>query len=294
VGVVASAQLLDLDPPRFGQALGREPCAVGHALADHPLLTLEAIADLADRFDGRIERHRADLPVVAPGGAPELEGPPSETVRGIEGNGCWMVFWYLDAQPEYRALLDACLDEAEAALPAGAGPAVQREAFLFLSAPDAVTPVHFDPEHNFLLQIRGRKEMHVMAFASAADEQRELDRYFDGGHRNLEAMPRDERTFVLDPGDGVYVPSFRPHWVRNGPRASVSLSITFRTPESRRAERVHQVNGRLRRLRLSPRPPGVSPALDRAKESAWLALRAPREPLRGVRRALGGARGDAG
>ena len=70
----------------------------------------------------------------------------------------------------------------------------------------------------------------------------------------------------------MYVPSWMPHWVRNGPEASVSLSITFRTQASRRAERVHRINSRLRQLRLSPRPPGGSAIRDRAKESAWVAL----------------------
>ena len=124
-----------------------------------------------------------------PGGAPDLEGPPSETVRGIDHNGRWMVFWYLEQVPEYGALLDDCLDEAQTYLPRAVGPMYQREAFLFLSAPGAVTPVHFDPEHNFLLQIRGRKDMNVSAFRSPETERRELERYYDGGVRNLEATP---------------------------------------------------------------------------------------------------------
>jgi hypothetical protein len=31
----------------------------------------------------------------------------------------------------------------------------------------------------------------------------------------------------MPPGDGVYVYPFAPHWVKNGPEPSVSLSITF-------------------------------------------------------------------
>ena len=132
-----------------------------HTLAEDPLLSLEAIAELADRFPGRVERHRADLPMVMPGGAPDLELSPAEMVRGIEDNGCWLVFWYVNQDPPYKALLDRCLDEAESYLPSAAGPVLQREAFLFLSAPNAVAPNHSDPEHNFLLQIRGHKDMNV-------------------------------------------------------------------------------------------------------------------------------------
>jgi hypothetical protein len=270
----ATERTLEVDASTFSAAFGRGPTAVGHTLADHPLLTLEAIAELADSLPpGSIERHRGDMPLVMPGGAPELDGRPSDTVLGIEGNGCWMVLWYLEQSPEYAALLDRVLDDAESFLPPGAGNATQREAFLFLSAPNSLTPVHIDPEHNFLLQIRGQKDMNVCPFPDRASELRELERYYDGGHRNLEALPSEGETFRLEPGGGVYVPSFMPHWVQNGPAASISLSITFRTPASLRAERVHQVNARLRRMKLSPKPPGSGERRDRAKELAYVAVR---------------------
>jgi hypothetical protein len=286
----ASRPVFSLEPQAFADAFGRRPIGVEHSLAQDPLLTLDAIAALAERFTGRVERHASDLPQVMPGGAPDLELSPADMVRGIEENRCWMVFWYVDQDPEYKQLLDRCLDEAETFLPPGTGPAIQREAFLFLSAPDAVTPIHFDPEHNFLLQIRGHKDMNVCAFPSVEVERGELDRYHDEGERNLAAVPSDGEVFGLDPGLGVYVPSFMPHWVKNGPRASVSLSITFRTRDSLRAERVHRINARLRQLRLRPTPAGVSPARDRAKEGLWLTARGARQSVTDLRRSLTGRR----
>ncbi len=268
---VGGDTLLELNGREFTGAFGQAPLAVEHRLADHPLMRLDAIADLADVFPGRIERHRGDQSLVVPGGAPDLDDSPSAMVRGIESNGCWMVFWYIEQVPEYRQLLDECVDQAEALLPAGTGPAIQREAFLFLSAPDSLTPIHFDAEHNFLLQIRGQKTMNVCPFDSEEAKQRELNRYHDGGHRNLDALPSEGQAFVLDPGHGVYVPSFMPHWVQNGPAASISLSITFRTRESRRAERIHWMNSRLRKVGLTPEPPGKSDARDRVKETMWIA-----------------------
>jgi hypothetical protein len=273
-GGLAEQLLLRIDDREaFVEAFAHEPAAVRHSLVDHPLLTLDAIAELADSLPlASVERHRADLPVVVPGGAPNIEGPPSETVRSIDTNGCWMVLWYLEQSPPYKALLDAVLDEAETVLAGRDGGMQRREAFLFISAPNAVTPVHFDPEHNFLLQIRGTKDMNVCAWDDPASAQRELDRYHDGGHRNLEVMPKDSTTFTLAPGDGVYVPPWRPHWVQNRDAVSISLSITFRTALSERAERVHALNSRLRRMHLSPRPAGSSERGDRAKELTYLLL----------------------
>jgi cupin superfamily protein len=274
--------LLQIDEDEaFSACFATGPMPVRHSLVDHPLLSLDAIAELADALpDVSVERHRADLPVVMPGGAPEVEGPPSETIRGIETNNCWMVLWYLEQRAEYKELLDAVLDQAEMHIRNRDGGMQRREAFLFISAPNATTPVHVDPEHNFLLQIRGEKDMNVCEWDDAESEQRELDRYHDGGHRNLDTMPRRSTTFRLTPGGGVYVPPWRPHWVQNSDAVSISLSITFRTAVSERAERVHIVNSYLRRLHVHPRPPGASDRADRAKETVFLA----RNRLRGAKK----------
>lgn len=277
----ASDRLLEIHAPEFASAFTRRPMAVRHNLVDHPLLRLDAIAELADRLPLEdVERHRADLPLLMPGGAPEIEGTPSDTVRGIQSNGCWMVLWNIEQIPAYKQLMDDVLADAQSSIrQSGAASRDlemsprRREAFLFLSAPNALTPVHFDPEQNFLLQISGSKDMHVVQFPDARIANEELERYYDGGHRNLEQMPAGEdRLFRMLPGDGVYVPSFDPHWVQNGPEISISLSITFRTRSSERFERVHQLNAKLRRARLRPRPPGQAVELDRAKELVHLAV----------------------
>jgi hypothetical protein len=266
----ASAQadrMVVIDGVGFADAFARRPFPVEHLLVDHPLLTLDGIAELADALPrSAVERHRADLPLVMPGGAPDqLDGRPSDTVRGIATNDSWMVLWNIEQAPAWRELLHRCLDDVKADIAGRDGGMMQREGFLFLSAPNAVTPAHFDPEHNLLLQIRGTKEMNVGRFPDPADQQRELDRYYDGGHRNLESVPVDAQTFVLSPGQGVYVNSFAPHWVHNRDEASISLSITFRTRRSEAAERAHALNARLRRLGLHPRPAGHDERRDRAK-----------------------------
>jgi hypothetical protein len=272
--------LLGLDQRSFAQSFARRPFWVEHSLPEHPLLSLEALAELADRLPREsVERHPGKQPLLVPGGAEDLDGRPSETVLSIEENGAWMVLWYIEQDPEYARLLNDCLDEVAAAI-GGEHGMRRREGFVFLSAPDATTPVHFDPEHNLLLQIRGQKDMNVGRFADPAEQQRELDRYHDGGHRNLERVPEDVECFRLTPGRGVYVHPFAPHYVQNGPAASVSLSITFRTRDTERTERVHRANAVLRRrLRAKPRPAGASALADGAKAAVMGAV----DGLRGMR-----------
>ena len=180
-----------------------------------------------------------------------------------------MVLKRVDDHPDYRRLLEETLSEVTAAVERQEGAITGREALIFISAPNSVTPTHLDPEYNFLLQVRGTKEMTVGRFPDKTTEDAELDRYYTGGHRNLDSMPADARTFPLSPGAGVFVPLHAPHVVRSGPDPSISIAVTWKTARSRELGILHAVNGRLRDLRLNPASPGRRPGLDRAKVGAW-------------------------
>lgn len=260
--------LLHVDPDRFLKVFGRTSMPVTHELADHPLLTLEAVATLAQRLpDASIEHNLGDVPVVATGHkVSTLDDDPAEIVKTIEANGSWMVLKNVEQDPQYRALLDELLDQVKPLVGSHEGGMLQREAFIFVSAPGSITPSHVDPEHNFLLQVKGTKDMNVGAFADKKTEQYELERFYGGGHRNIEQTPDEMETYALQPGDGVYVRPNAPHYVVNGDSASVSLSITWRTPKTDRASAVHRANGRLRRFGLKPTPPGRRVRGDRLKQ----------------------------
>ncbi len=277
--------LLQLDPDRFGDVLGRTSMRLTHRLVDHPLLEPSALADLADRLPATsVEHNLGALPTVAPSGeVVRVDAAPGDVVRTIEENRSWMVLKNVEADPAYGALLDECLDEVQTLLGEREGGMRQREAFIFLSAPDSVTPSHVDPEHNFLLQVGGTKVMHVGRFSDPEAEQRELERIYVGGHRNIEQPPAAVERYDLAPGDGVYVRPDAPHYVVNGPATSVSFSITWRTPATHRAARVHRANAQLRRLRLKPRPPGADARRDRAKEAIGVATAAAVRGARGLR-----------
>lgn len=258
--------LLSIDPAVLAGAFAREPLSVRHELTAHALLTVEALAELADALPvEKVEHNRGELPAVLIGDAPTVDLKPGEIARGIETNGCWMVLKNIELDPAYRDLLNTTLDEVEPLVSDLEGSMQEREGFIFLSAPGSVTPSHVDPEHNLLLQIRGTKDMNVGRFPDAETEQRHLERFYGGGHRNIDQLPVSSQVFPLTPGDGVYVPPNAPHWVQNGEAVSVSLSITWRTPVTDRVARVHAVNARLRRLHLSPRAPSDNALRDRAK-----------------------------
>jgi len=284
------SQILELDPQVFTNHFGGRGFMLRHSVAQHPLLRLDALATLADGLpEAQVEHNVGAVPTVAdPDAVQRLDLTPGQIARGIEGNGCWMVLKHVETDSAYRALLDAAIDEVMPYVPRPEGAVKQREAFIFLSAAHSVTPVHLDPEYNLLLQVRGSKRMHVSGHPDAEREQLELERYYTGGHRNLDHSPSDGQVFELTPGDGVWVPLHAPHWVQNGPEVSISLSVTFRTTRSLRGGRLHALNAQLRSRGMKPKAPGANAGFDLSKLVVLRAGTAVGQlRRRGVRRAQG-------
>jgi hypothetical protein len=279
VGHTRASSLVGIDRESFADAFARRSIHVSHELSDHPLFTLEAIADLADRLPPEsVRRERGHLPFINTDGYVDVgEGPPSQAILGIERNGFRVSLRDIHQAPEYAELIHECLDEVDAVVGDREGGMIHRAGYLFISSPAATTPMHFDVEHSFLLQVRGTKHVHVAAFDDDPEAlQRERSRYLDGAGCDFDAMTAAAETFTIDAGRGVYLPSYVPHWVETEAGASISFSIPFFTAFCRRAETVHRINRRLRRLHLSPRPPGASEPVDRTKEAvfrSWIALR---------------------
>jgi oxalate decarboxylase/phosphoglucose isomerase-like protein (cupin superfamily) len=286
-------ELVTADRSTLLENFARRPFAVTHALVEHPLLRLERIARLAESLhESQVESNPGTVPDVLPDGVAgartgteSVEPAPGEIVRGIETNGRWIVLKKIESDPEYRALLEESLEAIVPHVAHTEGGAVRKEAFIFISAPGSTTPSHIDPEHNLLLQIRGSKDMIVGAFPDPDTREAEIERQCGGGHRNLPDLPTDPTTFHMKPGDGVYVPIYAPHMVKNGPAVSISFSITFYTEESERMRGIYSMNARLRRLRMNPRRPGEHAGSDRVKSATW---RAARQGALAVRRLRGG------
>ncbi|MGL4551121.1 MAG: transcription factor [Gemmataceae bacterium] len=279
--------LLRIDRATFDPQFGRRPFAVGHHLADHPLFRLDRILLLARSLpEDRVEYNAGELPVGIDGSLTPRNGLSiEETVRRIEACRSWMVLKNVERDPEYAALLGACLEEVAATGHPAAQDMVHREAFLFLSSPGSVTPYHIDPEQNFLLQIRGKKFITVFDGEDRSLlTDPELEKFYQGAHRNL--VYKDEfgpkgTTFEMDPGDGVHVPVTAPHWVKNGPDVSVSFSITFQNRASERRGIIYRVNGLLRGRGLTPPPVGASPWRDGLKSLGYRVVRRLRRTITG-------------
>jgi mannose-6-phosphate isomerase-like protein (cupin superfamily) len=148
----------------------------------------------------------------------------------------------------------------------------KRVAFVFVSSPNSVTPVHFDIEHSLLMQVSGSKTVSIGRFESDAARRHEFDRYWDGAHGRIETLQPEEAAYTTMPGRAVYIPPGTPHWVHNGPDISLSVTLTYFTAATVRENRVESFNALLRRRHMKPREPGQSVAVDTAKVCALGAL----------------------
>jgi hypothetical protein len=255
------------------------PHKMRHGLRDHPLLALDALARLGESLPvASIEYNKGDLPT---GVDPESDISNGlsigDTIRNVDSACSWAVLKNVEQVPEYRALLLDLLGELQPLIEAKTGALLTPQGYIFVSSPDAVTPYHFDPEHNILLQLRGTKTMTQFPAGDpffAPDETHEG--YHTGGHRNL--VWRDElavggTAWTLEPGEAVFVPVMAPHHVINGPEPSISLSITWRSDWSYAEADARAFNSVLRKAGLQPRAPGRYPAQNRGKAMAWRAIR---------------------
>lgn len=250
-----------------------------HQMASHELLTLEALAELGAQLpEASVEYNPGNLPVgIKPEDVPDNGMSIADTIRMIKNANSWAVLKNIEQVPEYEALLLSLLEEIRPILERKTGKMLRPQGFIFVSSPDAVTPYHFDPEHNILLQLRGEKWMTTFPAGNpryAPDTIHEG--YHTGGHRNLvwqDAFEGEGIKHHLTPGKAIFVPVMAPHYVKVGNEHSISLSLTWRSDWSFAEADGRAFNSWLRKKGFNPKAPGRWPNENKAKAIAWRIMR---------------------
>lgn len=289
--------LVRFDPAEMAEKFPREPFRLSHGLSSHPLFSIPRLAELA-RF---LPRDQVEMTEAATHVETRFEhvkiidAPADEVVRRIEDGNAWMVLKRVERDPAYAGLLREMLDEVAR----GAGfrdcddaGFYDLQGFIFVTSPRAVTPFHYDPEENIFVQVRGRKAFHQYDNRDRSilsDEDLEIS---PSKHRNLTFDPaynRRRTSFLLEGGDGCFVPHLWPHWVETFDDLSISMAFTWKSPAADRLNTLLRANGLLRHLGFPQLPPAMRPGLDTAKVIGYRVLRTAVEPLRrseGLRRGL--------
>jgi mannose-6-phosphate isomerase-like protein (cupin superfamily) len=264
-------------------------------------LTLAAVADLADRLPRQsVIADSAAQPLLSPQSGPPrgaLERP-GDVIRDLQNANAWLTLLNVEDDPGMAELMNTYLDQLASGMSAKRGKRVKlrkRVAFVFVSSPNSVTPVHFDIEHSLLMQVSGRKTVSIGRWTSDAARRHEFNRYWDDSHGRIETLQPEEAEYTMTPGRAVYIPPGTPHWVHNGPDISLSMTLTYFTAATVRENRVEDFNAHLRRRHLKPRDPGRSAPVDIAKSyamGAWAMGRRLRSAAVGTRQPDGQAPAD--
>ena len=251
--------------------LNKRACWVHHQLCDHPLFDLKRLLQLAKwlpedyvRINNGLSEVNA-TPDQIPGRSLSIE----ESFDRLAETNTRIMLKKIELEPEYRELLYSCIAEIEAA----GHPAMRgiwyRVGYVFISAPNQVTPYHMDPEINFLLQIRGNKTFFVLPGDDRSIlSEKALELFYSGRHHSLafnEAWREKAVAFDMAPGAGVHIPVTHPHWVTTTNEVSISFALTVQTNETQRRGMIYAFNNRLRHWGVTPTPFGYSAVRDYLK-----------------------------
>ena len=249
--------------------------AVRHSLSSHPLLQMDSLRELGKRLEarGRIRTHSDQAKPDTPfNSAPETH--PSgkrgtEALADVTKAGAWTSLLNVQSDEIYRTLVDEVLDSLEPTVDAVDPGMSYRGGWIFVTSPRAITPFHMDMEHNFIVQILGKKRLYVWdPMDRSVVTERGRERFLSFQSRDLVRFHEDFRkkaqVFELEPGMGGYMPSTAPHLVENGDGPSVTMSFTYYTDSTRKRSLLYRGNTHLRRLGFDPLPVGSNPRRDSA------------------------------
>ena len=274
-----------IDPAVAKAKFLKTPFMLKHGLAEHPLFTLPRLIELAKSMPrDSIEYNSGKVAVgVKPEDIPKIDMAAEAVIKSIETANAWMVIKRVEQDPAYKALLEQFVREANEA--AGRKPSdySDLEGFIFVSSAKATTPFHIDMEENILIQIKGDKFVRTFDNADRSLVSEQEMEYSPAGHRNRAYEERfEQRATVhnLKPGDAVHMPYTVPHWVNTGDTYSISMAMTWKTPEVVRMNKIRFMNGSLRDYGMPQRAPGVASAWDAAKVIAHDVIRGALAPLR--------------
>jgi hypothetical protein len=288
--------IVQVDPTVAREKFHKKPFMLRHSLAEHPAFGLESLVELAKSLPrDRIEYASGKVAVgVRPEDVPKIDMQAEDVIRSIETAGAWMVIKRVEQHPVYRALLEQFVAEANAA--AGRKPSdfSNLEGYIFVSSANSTTPFHVDAEENILIQIKGDKFFTTFENDDRSLVSEEALEISPSKHRNQvfeERFNSRATLHKLKPGDALHVPYYTPHWVGTGDCYSISMAMTWKTPEVLRLNKIRLMNGTLRRFGMPQKAPGVSPARDAAKVVVHDAMRLVIDPIRkseGARKVLRG------
>ena len=256
-----------------GENFNRRPFMLDHSLSGHPAFTMDRLHSLLERSlpipnkvywnagKKRIDQRWDDRP--------GRDFSIDEAFRRIRETDAWIIIFGADRDPEIHELLEKGLAEVQemTGIPLNKE-AKSRQSIIFITSPHRVTEYHIDRECSLLLQVYGKKTIHV--FDQTDREvlsEEELERFWTADTNAAIYKPQMQSrasSFLLEPGKAVHIPINAPHWLENGDDISVSVNQNFEFLDQKLGN-VYRANYYARKMGFHPLPPGQSHTRDLIK-----------------------------
>lgn len=266
-------------------ALDSRAFKLKHKLLDHPALSLENLANVIPALSRDHVMYAArKLGVDANFEATFKERPRDqsieETIENIRTADSYIMVQSPENHSSFQPLYRELMNDVHATMKARgiSGEPLDAKLYLFIASPNSVTPFHIDRYSTFLLQFRGSKQVTVFPqwderIVTAAD----CEAYVAYSSTKLKYKPELDAlatTFSFSPGEALHIPFAAGHHVRNGPGdVSISMSIIFNTPQTRKWIAALRWNHWIRSRGLTPSAVPAGAVRDECKAAAWKAVR---------------------
>jgi hypothetical protein len=264
------AVVTDVSPEQRARMLDFKSFSFRHSLDTYAGLDIPSIEKLTQRLleEKRFGQVFCSMGETAAYSDKDSAGKVLAALQSLDTAGAWLRLTRVDEIDEdFRDICEAFYADLSKLMSRDVKSQVMKTfVTLFISSPGKVTPYHMDHTWNFLLQIGGRKTVHLFDQNDPRVlRQEDKEEWYMQKSCFSQNKAVEDIAYELSPGDGVHHPVNAPHWVQNGPEVSVSLSFGLCLHASNDDAKIHQMNFLLRRLGLNPLPPHQSPWRDSVK-----------------------------
>jgi hypothetical protein len=231
----------------------KAPLALRHRLHEHPLFSLEALADLISRYPrscyGLVEMgpQGSDRRLWREGEIGRLSG--HQVIQAIRAGRMWLNLRKIGTvDARYREILDQIFEEVRSHVPGYE--TFERTSGVLISSPNAQVYYHMDLPGQSLWQLHGRKRVYVYPDQEPYLDPVQLERValFEVEHDITydPAWDAVAQVYEIGGGDMLHWPLNAPHRVENLDCLNVSMTTEYWTESIRRSQMINMANGILR------------------------------------------------
>lgn len=230
-----------------------QPLRLSHRLSQHPLYSLDALAELIERYP----RQHYALVEMGPQGSNrrlwregdigKLSG--AKVIQAIQNGRMWLNLRNISAvDARYREVLDQIFEEVRQNVPGY--DTYNRTCGILISSPLAQVYYHMDLPGQSLWQLHGNKRVYLYPAHAPylTGEQLERIALYEVEVDIPYEASYDEaaQVFEIGPGEMLHWPLNAPHRVENLDCLNVSMTTEYWTETIRRSQIINMANGILR------------------------------------------------